>query len=262
VPSIELKTLATKWPWALRHPEWIAAYGRGGIVELYRTLVDQSVEAVRRAPRPATWEEALGTDPTSAIGQMGGTQEFLYHFTRWLAPDLVVETGVFRGISTAFLLAALHENGRGHLYSIDLPDQSLRTPEGSVATTALPRGVSTGFAIPGRLRERWTLIAGSSRSELVPLLTRLGGIDLFFHDSDHTYATMRWEYSVALGHLRARGVLASDDVGWNSAFADVLAECRPEWSRIVRGKLGFAQLRPGETPTDPVETGGMGSRGD
>jgi hypothetical protein len=50
-----------------------------------------------------------------------GVQLMLYAIVRAYKPDIVVETGVARGASSSFILCAMHENGKGHLYSIDLP---------------------------------------------------------------------------------------------------------------------------------------------
>lgn len=45
----------------------------------------------------------------------------LYSIIKVFKPEIVVETGVVRGASSAFILCAMHENCKGHLYSIDLP---------------------------------------------------------------------------------------------------------------------------------------------
>jgi len=47
---------------------------------------------------------------------------YLYVFCRHFQPEIVIETGVYYGASSAFILKALEANGKGHLYSIDLPD--------------------------------------------------------------------------------------------------------------------------------------------
>src|SRR5579862_4942290 len=44
-----------------------------------------------------------------------------YVVVRALMPDVMVETGVCNGKSSAFVLNAMDHNGRGHLHSIDLP---------------------------------------------------------------------------------------------------------------------------------------------
>ena len=44
-----------------------------------------------------------------------------YLLIRVTHPEVVIETGVAFGISTAFVLQALRENGSGGLHSVDLP---------------------------------------------------------------------------------------------------------------------------------------------
>jgi hypothetical protein len=49
----------------------------------------------------------------------------------------------------------------------------------------------------------------------------LGIVDLFFHDSEHTYENMLWEYRTIWPYIRmGGGVLASHDTDWNTAFKD------------------------------------------
>ena len=44
-----------------------------------------------------------------------------YYLIRKLKPEIIVETGVWHGISTAYILLALKANSSGKLFSIDLP---------------------------------------------------------------------------------------------------------------------------------------------
>jgi hypothetical protein len=110
----------------------------------------------------------------------------------------VVEPGVCYGKTSAYILQALQENRRGALYSIDLGNAPDEPPN--------------DYFIPRPLLDRWHLIVGDSKQHLPPLLAQLGRIDLFHHDSLHTYEHMMWEYDTALSHLDAGGVLSSDDV--------------------------------------------------
>ena len=48
-------------------------------------------------------------------------------------------------------------------------------------------------AVPERLHGRWTLIRGSSRQRLPPLVAELGQLDLFLHDSRHTARNVLFE---------------------------------------------------------------------
>jgi predicted O-methyltransferase YrrM len=63
----------------------------------------------------------------AAPGQQGGIGpedgRLLYGIVRALRPENVSETGVAAGVSNVFLNAALVENGRGRLFSIELPSE-------------------------------------------------------------------------------------------------------------------------------------------
>ena len=132
--------------------------------------------------------------------------------TRHLRPRTVVETGVARGLTTRAVLQALATNDCGELASIELPPWRDRRE--------LAR--QTAAAVPIQLIARWTLVEGSSRRRLPGLLTRLGGIDLFVHDSSHSYRNMSFELEQAWAALRPHGFLLVDDVHRNGAFG----ECR------------------------------------
>jgi predicted O-methyltransferase YrrM len=128
------------------------------------------------------------------------------HYT----PDRVVETGVARGLTSAAILHAMRENRRGTLYSIDLPPL---TAEWARQSTA---------AVAPELRGRWQYIRGSARRRLPPLLRELGSIDIFLHDSLHTYSHMLFEFDLAWQAITAGGLLVSDDIGGNRAFEDFI----------------------------------------
>src|SRR5215468_1827986 len=49
----------------------------------------------------------------------------LYALVRHLRPAACLETGVYYGGNSAFMLAALDRNGAGRLVSIDLPDSAI-----------------------------------------------------------------------------------------------------------------------------------------
>lgn len=147
--------------------------------------------ARRRELSEFTGPQRLGTSGDLSL-------EALYLLVRAARPRVVVETGVLYGASSAFILAALDRNGEGELFSIDLPHEPHEPPH--------------DFLVPNELRRRWTLVVGDSRRELPALLDRLTSIDLFHHDSLHTFEHMTWEYHTALPHLTPRGLLASHDV--------------------------------------------------
>jgi predicted O-methyltransferase YrrM len=132
--------------------------------------------------------------------------EMLWVLVRHLRPERVVETGVARGISSAFTLDALTRNGTGHLWSIDLP------PLGGDWASQV------AVAVDPAARQRWTYIRGASQRKLPGLLARLGSVDLFTHDGLHTRKNQDREYRTAWPYIRAGGFLVSDDVNFSDAF--------------------------------------------
>jgi len=146
--------------------------------------------------------------------------ETLYALTRVLSPEIIVETGVGAGISSGFILQAMEHNGKGSLYSIDLPPSGQLLADG--IRYYVPAGKSSGWMIPETLKHRWHLILGDSREQLLPLLERLSTIDAFLHDSLHTVENMRWEYKTAWPFIRTGGLLLSDDI--NEAFVELCHE--------------------------------------
>jgi hypothetical protein len=140
--------------------------------------------------------------------------ETLWVVVRHLRPEQVVETGVARGISSAFTLEAMARNGTGHLWSIDLP------PLGGDWESQI------GIAVAPERRDQWTYIRGASRRILPGLLTRLGSIDLFTHDGLHTRKSQDFEYRAAWPRIREGGALVSDDANFSDAFASFAADVR------------------------------------
>jgi predicted O-methyltransferase YrrM len=136
----------------------------------------------------------------------------LYAVVRAAKPGVIVETGVASGLSSAHILRALAANQRGMLHSIDLPN----VQHGSV----LPQGRTTGWMVPDSLRGRWKLNIGDSRKLLPEVLQALGGIDLFLHDSDHSYEYMSFEFELAFPRLKAGGLFLSDDTHLHTAWDD------------------------------------------
>ena len=133
---------------------------------------------------------------------------FLYGLCKIMKPDVVVETGVAYGQSSSYILQALKENNNGILYSIDnifRPWESLEM---------------IGNAIPQNIRKRWKLIVGSSVVKLEEILRAKKTIDVFLHDSLHTYKNMLFEYNMSWPFIKKNGFLISDDVSENNAFLD------------------------------------------
>lgn len=163
---------------------------------------------------------------------------FLYILLRLLKPEKVIETGCFSGWTSTLILLALQKNGQGHLWSIDIPAQA-----GSrTMNVGLPSELEPGFLVPEELRSRWTLILGDVKDHLLLLCRDIGMIDVFYHDSDHTYNHMMWEYTSIWPYLKSGGVLISDDIGANTAFWDFSLAVTA--NRVIyKNNLNFGAIR-------------------
>jgi predicted O-methyltransferase YrrM len=149
-------------------------------------------------------------------GVMGDEVEILYSIIRLTKPQLLVETGVGAGISTAYILKALQLNKTGKLYSIDFYEAQEKC----------------GWAIPPYLKKRWEIIRGISGEVLHPLLETLESIDVFLHDSDHSYHNMMFEFRTAWTFLKTGGIFLAHDVGRNDALFDFCQEVRYPWWNV------------------------------
>jgi predicted O-methyltransferase YrrM len=148
-----------------------------------------------------------------------GRAILLYAVVRLARPSIVVETGCFTGWDSAVLLQALGNNGHGHLYTIDLPAEEGRFSQVG-RHSGLPPDLPIGFLVPPAFKDRWTLIVGDVRAELEPLLSRIPQVDLFYHDSDHSYGHMMWELTTVWPRMGPGAVAVADDISWNTAFWD------------------------------------------
>src|SRR2546421_6211916 len=149
-------------------------------------------------------------DAYGSEGVMGALDcATLYGLVRWLRPTVIVESGGFIGMSSAFILKALvDELATAELYSIELSEDC-----------------EQGALIPEQLRssERFVPMRGRiedflERNELPK------SIDMFLHDSSHSYRHMLWEFHQFWPRLRDGGLLVSHDVQMNAAFPEFVAE--------------------------------------
>lgn len=148
-----------------------------------------------------------------------GWKEFIYLAVRVSRPRVMFETGVFDGESSAAALQAFNDNGEGILVSIDLPAfDVIKESTHLMRERTLPPKCSSGWAIPGWLTERHRLVLGDSKHLLGKLLEEYHEIDIFLHDSLHTFEHQYFEYSTAWKYLIGGGLLLSDDIYWSPAF--------------------------------------------
>jgi hypothetical protein len=150
-----------------------------------------------------------------------GLGRVTFCLTRHLRPHAVVETGVARGLTSSIILDGLERNGRGRLWSIDLPpliDADL--------------GEQIACAVEDAQRPRWTLLKGSSRRLLGALVAGLPCVGLFVHDSMHTTRNVGFELGVIWPALAQGGGAIIDDVEKNRAFG-AFTRAHPEARAVV-----------------------------
>lgn len=230
-----------------------------------RTLTNIFTDAprlsVRLATTPAILETELGVsapDLTFAIRRFRALKllptpldlvrnsdrfkaVLLYAVCRAQKPDIVIETGVASGNSSRAILLAMEDVGRGHLYSVDLPEATYVTSGGRPWTDPLA-GQPTGWLVPASLRSRWTLCVGPSVELLTQVTAEAGNVDLFYHDSEHTKQNMLFEFRTVWPQIRAGGVLLADNVDWSDAFPQFAREVGLT-GRIVYPYLGVLTKR-------------------
>jgi predicted O-methyltransferase YrrM len=127
----------------------------------------------------------------------------------------MIETGSFDGLSTAVILLAMAKNTKGTLFTIDLPNPRL------------PRDIEAepAWIVPDYLRNRLQLKIGKSSEHLESIIEQVGEVDLFYHDSWHTYDNLMFEYQTVWSALSLGGLLMSEYLpDLNDAFKDFIKD--------------------------------------
>jgi predicted O-methyltransferase YrrM len=144
-----------------------------------------------------------------------------YILCRAVKPEVAIETGTAYGLTSAYILQALEDNGKGRLISIDLP------PLGNDADRYV------GILVPDALRERWQLVRGTSRQHLERVLRGVGRVDMFVHDSLHTHRTMMAEFLTIVRFMHRPGVIVADDIHENTAFSSFVTRVKPSYAAAI-----------------------------
>ncbi|HEY2568303.1 MAG TPA: class I SAM-dependent methyltransferase [Candidatus Udaeobacter sp.] len=150
-------------------------------------------------------------DAFGSGGAMGAIDcAILYGLARWLRPTVIVESGGYIGMSSAFILKAVADEKitTAKLLSIELDPEC---DQGALIPDQL-RASSDAF-VPMRGKVEDFL----KRDELPQV------IDMFLHDSSHSYRHMLWEFRQFWPRLRDGGLLVSHDVQMNAAFPDFVS---------------------------------------
>lgn len=120
-----------------------------------------------------------------------------YAIIRAIEPDNVVETGTHLGLGSCVIAAALLRNGHGRLTTIDIDADSghlIGQPWASV----IDRRVGSSIDELGKMRD----------------------VDMFLHDSLHTYDYESRELAAVEPNLRADAIILSDNAHDSAALSD------------------------------------------
>jgi predicted O-methyltransferase YrrM len=152
---------------------------------------------------------------------------FLYWMIRKLKPKTIVQTGVCNGLSSAFMMLALAKNGNeGTLHVVDLaavfnPNDPEWTVRDKVYGVVIPEGQTSGWIVPDMYQGKRFFVQNGDAKVLLPkLIDSLDSIDMFYHDSDHTYNHMMFEFREAKKKLNPGGLIVGDDISWNASVWD------------------------------------------
>lgn len=169
------------------------------------------------------------------VGRADAQADIFFVLPRVLRPTTVVETGVASGSMTSFLLAALHHNKHGTLISFDIIPKIGQYGMNWAVTDEK----DIGFLIPHAYRDRWDM-AVADATYAMPRRFEGQTIDCFFHDSDHSYDHMMFEYAFAVKHLAPGGWIISDDISMTQAFPRYFGCRTPVFIHKANHNIGIA----------------------
>lgn len=118
-------------------------------------------------------------------------------------PSIVVETGFGNGASANAFLSAFKEYGlvNSKLYSFEID----------------PIVISSKLMSDPQLH---FLLIDDSPQSFTKKINEIGNIDMFYHDSNHSYQHQMFEYKNAWELLNPGGILSTDDAHLTEAFID------------------------------------------
>ncbi len=120
-----------------------------------------------------------------------------YALVRAAQPDHVVETGTHLGLGSCAIAAALLRNGHGRLTTIDVDPEA-------------------GYLIG----EPWASVIDRRTGSSIDVLAELNDVDMFLHDSLHTYDYEARELLAVEPNLHADAIILSDNAHESSALSD------------------------------------------
>jgi predicted O-methyltransferase YrrM len=144
--------------------------------------------------------ERFSTNPRRGIGAKEprwGRRLGWYAFVRALQPEHVVETGTQLGLGSCAIAAALLRNGHGRLTTVDIEPNA-------------------GYLVG----EPWANVIDLHIGSSTEVLADVKDVDIFIHDSLHTYEYETQELAAVEPNLRAGALALSDNAHASAALSD------------------------------------------
>ncbi|HSF94526.1 MAG TPA: class I SAM-dependent methyltransferase [Thermohalobaculum sp.] len=229
----KIKTLC----WFVKRPPY---WRHAGVLALRKVLPDKDRPELRAAARAWASERAVSIDdalatigllpPDQAAPRLAdsvievaerrladvpfalggpGDLNLIYAVTQLVGAKRIVETGVAYGWSSLAILEGIRGREGAKLASVDMPYPKMNNE------------TAVGAVVPDDLRRDWVLIREPDRRGLIKAIRLLGGkIDLAHYDSDKSWYGRWYAYPIIWEALGPGGILISDDIQDNFAFAE------------------------------------------
>jgi len=129
----------------------------------------------------------------------------LYTISSEIKSGEIIETGVANGFTTNSIMEALKDGmSSASLTSFDI----------------LPETIN---AYVGDRKWNFQLLSGKRiHKQLQKIVADFDNINLWVHDSDHSYKWQKFEYTLASQKLPSGGILVSDDIDTSAAWIEVI----------------------------------------
>jgi predicted O-methyltransferase YrrM len=197
-------------------------------------LEEIETDAEFRRMMDAAYGSRRDRNPRAKYGRRMGW----YVIVRSLKPKVIFETGTHDGLGASIFARALQKNAkegqRGTLYTFDIDPTS-------------------GWLVPAELRRHVGFVRGSVTDMMPKTLAQLGAkVDLFIHDSIHTYEHESWEIETVAPHVAPGGMILTDNAHQTDALKDFAAKKgfpfhywreKPRAHPHPGGSIGAARVR-------------------
>lgn len=144
----------------------------------------------------------------------GGNYFLLYFLVRKFKPITIIETGVAAGWSSLAILKALQKNGKGRLYSSDLPYLRIENPEKYI-----------GYLAKNEINVKdWFLDIRGDEVALPAILRQIDtrNINLIHYDSDKSYSAREKAFKILSYKLSSDTIIIFDDIQDNLHFKNLI----------------------------------------